>query len=251
MEFLAYHAPKLRIVVIEGQPIMRRRLFKLCLFLLLGAIINVAVAWGFSGGTPFDTTNLSPLSADDAAAIEERYAPPHWCGRSVSSWVPSNPTSGYTNTTSGVVTFVLDGRQDAFALSIDHVAGVREIDPGTTTFRLIESFRFEEIQRMRAGWPLRSFETGASTGYTRPPTIRPTHAWVMTVGPGDLRWIPYRPIWPGFAINTIFYATILWLPFAGFRFVRRRIRARRGLCPACAYPIGTSDVCTECGKAVK
>jgi len=62
--------------------------------------------------------------------------------------------------------------------------------------------------------------------------------------------LPVSPIWPGFAINTIFYAAILWLlcvaPFA----LRRRIRARRGLCPACAYPIGTSDVCTECGKTV-
>ena len=25
--------------------------------------------------------------------------------------------------------------------------------------------------------------------------------------------LPYSPIWPGFAINTVFYAVILWLPF--------------------------------------
>ena len=28
-------------------------------------------------------------------------------------------------------------------------------------------------------------------------------------------------------------------------------RIKRGLCPACAYPVGTNDVCTECGKPVK
>ena len=28
-------------------------------------------------------------------------------------------------------------------------------------------------------------------------------------------------------------------------------RIKRGLCPACAYPVGASDVCTECGKPVK
>ena len=28
------------------------------------------------------------------------------------------------------------------------------------------------------------------------------------------------------------------------------LRARRGLCPACAYPVGEAAVCTECGKAV-
>ncbi|MCI0362376.1 MAG: hypothetical protein L0219_00750 [Phycisphaerales bacterium] len=61
------------------------------------------------------------------------------------------------------------------------------------------------------------------------------------------------PIWPGFAINTIFYAAILWggwLLFAAPGLVRRRRRIKRGLCPACAYPIGASATCTECGKAI-
>jgi hypothetical protein len=67
------------------------------------------------------------------------------------------------------------------------------------------------------------------------------------------RALPLRPIWPGFAINTMFYAAILWLLFAALHpggFVRRRIRARRGQCPACAYPVGASNVCTECGRPV-
>ena len=59
-------------------------------------------------------------------------------------------------------------------------------------------------------------------------------------------FMPLRPIWPGFAINTLFYAAILWLPFV----LRRIIRIRRGLCPACAYPMGESAVCSECGKAL-
>src|SRR5262245_5810996 len=63
-------------------------------------------------------------------------------------------------------------------------------------------------------------------------------------------YLPWFPRWPGFAINTIFYAAILWLIFA-FPFVlRRRQRNKRGLCPACAYPIGTNSRCTECGKPV-
>jgi hypothetical protein len=66
----------------------------------------------------------------------------------------------------------------------------------------------------------------------------------------DFRVLPLRPIWPFFAINTIFYAAILWLLFFAPGSVRRMIRRRRGLCPACAYPVGTSPVCTECGKPV-
>jgi hypothetical protein len=30
--------------------------------------------------------------------------------------------------------------------------------------------------------------------------------------------------------------------------VLRHSRIKPGLCPACAYPVGSSPVCTECGK---
>src|SRR5262245_29360144 len=32
---------------------------------------------------------------------------------------------------------------------------------------------------------------------------------------------------------------------------RQAVRTARGLCPTCGYPIGKSDVCTECGTNVK
>lgn len=55
----------------------------------------------------------------------------------------------------------------------------------------------------------------------------------------------------GSTLNTIFYASVLWLLFSAPGKVRRWRRLQRGLCPACAYPIGTSDICTECGQRVK
>jgi hypothetical protein len=64
----------------------------------------------------------------------------------------------------------------------------------------------------------------------------------------DIATLPLRPIWPGFAPNTLFYAAILWGLFAAPFALRRRLRIRRGLCPACAYPIGASVLCTECGR---
>jgi len=76
-----------------------------------------------------------------------------------------------------------------------------------------------------------------------PSAIGAPEAW-------DPRLLPMRPIWPAFAINTIVYAAILWLlfavPAALCRFRRWR-RIKRGLCPACAYPVGESVECTECG----
>ncbi len=67
---------------------------------------------------------------------------------------------------------------------------------------------------------------------------------------GQPRVVPVRPFWPGFAVNTLLYATFLWLLIPGPFVLRRFVRVRRGLCPACAYPRGESDVCSECGKAI-
>ena len=66
----------------------------------------------------------------------------------------------------------------------------------------------------------------------------------------EAKTVPRCLLWPGFAINTLFYAAILWVMFAAPFALRRRLRIKRGLCSACAYPIGTSPVCTECGAAV-
>ncbi len=63
--------------------------------------------------------------------------------------------------------------------------------------------------------------------------------------------LPLLPIWPGFAVNTFFYAGILWLLIPGPFALRRFIRVRRGLCPKCAYPMGEGVVCTECGTPIE
>ncbi len=66
--------------------------------------------------------------------------------------------------------------------------------------------------------------------------------------------LPVIPLWPGFAVNTLFYAALAWglwqVPLA----LRRRSRRRKGLCTHCAYDrtgIATDAPCPECGaKAV-
>lgn len=68
------------------------------------------------------------------------------------------------------------------------------------------------------------------------------------------RSVPLRPIWRGFAFNTIFYAATLWLlfiaPFHAFRGMRRIIRRRRGQCIRCGYDLRgqlPGAGCPECG----
>jgi len=75
----------------------------------------------------------------------------------------------------------------------------------------------------------------------------------------EYKAMPLIPIWPGFAINTLFYAVLVF-PLTHIPVVRtlREIlcadRARRGLCPKCAYDLRNraidSSACPECGSAV-
>ncbi len=62
-------------------------------------------------------------------------------------------------------------------------------------------------------------------------------------------YLPVHPLWPGFAINTLFYggviALILWAP----AWLRRFYRFRKGCCTACGYDLrGAAHArCPECG----
>ncbi len=187
---------------------MKRRRLIIAICLLLGAVVNVAVAWGASISTP--THVALRVYLVDLFPEEE-------------AKVPGNRYDGLT------VTLTLQNRWGA---------GVQR--DSTFPHIFVES-----------GWPTRSMEG------SKLPDGSLVESYLLTqadVGPVDYRLLPLRPTWPGFAVNTLFYATLLWLlirgPFALRRFLRflRFRRVRRGLCPKCAYPMGESQVCTECGK---
>jgi hypothetical protein len=87
-------------------------------------------------------------------------------------------------------------------------------------------------------------------GFDAPSFLKPKETWFFLL-PSVWRPLPYRILPIGFIINTLLYALLFWplltAPFAA----RRMIRRKRGQCEHCAYPIGVSDVCTECGAAVR
>ncbi len=64
-----------------------------------------------------------------------------------------------------------------------------------------------------------------------------------------MRRLPLTPLWPGIAINTVFYGAILWLLVPGPFALRRYVRRRRGRCITCGYDLrGAFDEgCPECG----
>ena len=65
----------------------------------------------------------------------------------------------------------------------------------------------------------------------------------------SFRVLPIRPVWPGFLLDSGFYASLAFLVNGVLRRLRLVLRRNRGLCPACAYDLrgNVVDGCPECG----
>ena len=224
---------------------MRRRLLIIAAFLLAGAVVNVAVAWG--------------CVAHVAKQMGFGHVDPE---RQLGFWPPNTTYwdvelrtyGGYTLLTSAAWGLTwpapkyLHSPYRPIKEWLPMWARCRKIHPDVS-----ESYDGVLVENA-AGWPflavrsshrwrscLRSgtFQTDQLSGVLRPSWLHRLHDDVA---------LPYLPIWPGFAINSGLYAAPLWLLICGPFALRRVIRRRRGLCPKCAYPVGESAVCTECGK---
>ena len=203
---------------------MKRRLLIIAVFLLLGAVVNVAVAWGCAlWGPP-----LPYVGPTTPAGMWHRPVPNDW-PRPVVRKIQSN--FGHTR----IVTYShprllsRDPPRGYFTLRRDRLGFPSRCLEAEVQVRrpLLREFTGQRVERLGA---LRA-----------PPSWRPR---------SPIALLPLRPIWPGFAVNTLLYATLLWLLIPGPFALRRFLRLRRGLCPKCAYPIGESSVCTECGGAL-
>ena len=187
---------------------MRRGLLTAFVFLLLGAVVNVAFAWGCAQGTFRVKPSAAQLTTQDAESFWRQYAPIGW-------QAPPFHLRGWRQR---------DLRRTVIQLGRDHsLPGVINPRLGNRDLRIIEM-----------GWPARCI---AQTHFRR-------SWWVPPPSPVQ----NHRPIWGGFIVNTAFYAVVLWLLIPGPFAIRRFIRTKRGLCPKCAYPVGESAVCTECGR---
>ena len=229
---------------------MKRRLLMILLLLVAGAIVNVAVAWAFAADRAWFSANIVNAGAKTTDG---------------SRVVFFLQTRGLTlirhlETTdlAAGIRRMLDSSRDL----MEYKTSRERVPPrGSMKWSSIydgdsrETLKddVDPITEMASGWPAHSL----TCWYTMPEAVsdRRLHGG-MSIGEAGAareRIIPLRPIASGFAINTVFYAAILWLLFAApFALwgVRRRRRIKRGLCPKCAYPVGTNERCTECGASL-
>lgn len=238
--------------------IVKRWIFKIALFLILGTIVNVAVAWGCALGLPLYTmtgpSERNSKTSDQAPywIVEQleqpgamRYVWMHWPYE-----VGSAP---------GIALGIFI---EIEPVDLDEIPRWSRLDYSKPPPQNYHEQWYHFIEDAR-GWPLLSmssftamgidiekdallFET--SGGFSVPDSLRSQPLFEEI----EEEWfnrpiIPLHPIWPNFLINTIFYAAILWLLTLGPLAARRFIRNKRGLCIICGYDLrgASGGVCPE------
>ena len=231
---------------------MRRPLLTILIFLLAGAVVNVAVAWVCSAVVKPATKSIRFIAERvDSPAIRDFWLVHEAAGVGV-RYV------AYTRTDAA------GWDRGSFELEVeDDLRHHPSWAPWPPDPRPV---LHETALFVAAGWPFggavvascseydsRWYEPRTLAARARPARVGQwSHAVVLQKqnGPFTARVLPFGFIWPGFASNTLFYSILLSLLFAGPFVLRWFIRLRRGLCPKCTYPISKSAVCTECGQAL-
>jgi hypothetical protein len=234
---------------------MKRWTIRIFVFMLLGAIVNVAVAWALLS-LRYDT--WSGDSEDDLLG----YWPEHEPVEDVltqSAWGVCEVEVHHFDFTNVLLTHESVGTK-----AVPHWCCVRHLPRNWTDGPDWYSDTYFDTAW---GWPTLSLHSCTQYGHvwnaagddTEAEPVR-THGGVLTGWLDGDSWrrdyaLPLIPIWPGFAINTVFYAAVLWMLFAAPFALRKWRRIRRGLCPKCGYDLRNrpmdAAVCPECGAEVR
>jgi len=195
---------------------MRRSLLILMALLLVGATLNVAVAWltaMFSGTPNLKAAGSGWLGASpQVAGYWYRYRS---LGRSVTA------CHRFDIQARGPTWIV-----DAYGWPLPSLSATY-VDLAQLPWTV--HFGIPLADSSRAGTALPTFGGWSRSTWGAPPVI------------------PLRPTWIGFPLNSLLYAAPFILPWGAF-VIRRLVRKRRHRCVSCGYPLGASLLCSECGR---
>jgi hypothetical protein len=211
-----------------------RLVVKLGLATLAGAVVTCGVAWG-----------CVALAHSDRGLAQCYHNP------------RDDPAVFASSTHTGVIVVTGMGRPGTFRdrypeLVADYTGQVWWPAEAVTFNTPSESYA------TAAGWPclgLMSWRTGQVEDLPEGFFVQDVHHWGIPLRdrrPGDFAppVLPMRPLWPGFAINTLFAAGVLLGVFEGAAFTRQRLRVYRSRCPRCNYDrrsLADGTACPECG----
>jgi len=200
---------------------MKRRVYAVTVLMILGAVVNVIVAWGFA------------IAAEQEFTPQIPPEPAAWRAPVPSNW-PDKPIKEekWVSNAMGIVFYWQLGVSDSLG---DEVAYV------------LQDYRFG-VPTGSLSWSRLRARARADTSWTE--SWRHALAVPGVLAEKDTYRLPMRPIWLLFIANSSFYGALLWLLLRGPVALRRYLRVKRHLCATCGYRTGDSPVCTECGNTL-
>ena len=237
---------------------MKRRLIKLAVFLLLGAIVNVAVAWGSALWVDGMALETMARGLEGVTAVDH----PRWHVSVASSGTSTLVQTGASRKPPGPRTPLpgnatkeeIEAWISGVALPVKHEVVSVPYWSRTSTPPIESDDEAPGVWEDARGWPMRSLVWHL---VRQTPDALEAHLWAFdlggTQGPVGLpRALPLRPILIGFVVNSLLYATCLWLMISVPLDVRHMIRRKRGRCIKCGYDLrgasgGGCEGCPECG----
>ncbi len=253
---------------------VKRRLTKLAVFLLLGAIVNVTVAWGCAAWVYLGET--SSVAADTISDEDATYYRVRRWDRlgAIRVSVLSHPSNYETwtvgNSDMGFLppwaAFLKDLRRTGDAPFRASFADVRGFPMRSMWCLVDQEIREVNVSKLTSQRPLPNmningqfYHIGGATRVVHGIEWGPYTQYGNTMNhySHELRVLPLGLLWPAFLVNSAFYAVIIWLSlfclFAPRRAIRRSRRRFLGHCLNCDYDLRGAghDVCPECGLAVE
>jgi hypothetical protein len=209
---------------------MRRWVLRILVCLILGAITTVAVAWGIVTKESIRSLRGRPLESQYDLQPQQLacngFAHPFF--DHILVWPDDSPRSGDLPP--------IRFRKPLQTLSCRNLKG---------HFGLASLY----------GWPCRALfhAQWGTIGWTEVDQagLLNLNANKEETDTASNRWLfPVLPLWPGFAIDTLFFAAIWFGVFFGFASGKRAIRRKRGRCLRCGYDLrgDLAAGCSECGS---
>jgi len=249
---------------------MRLAALTIIVCLLLGAIINVVVAWGFVLWTPMLPV-IGTVEDPWLADVPGNWPPAGEMGKAQNAGLTFSLQRG-DNVDSTVATLLRNFEAETY--QAQSIADQAERGAALTRevirynrFRLETHYLIARVGVLRSGWPVRSMFTQHRSLETHTFFARPVvadtsgsnpglgiPAWIPWSAPAhqESRRIPTRIIPLGFAVNTLFYGSLITLVVWVWARLRRRYRVSEGCCTACGYDLrgAAHERCPECGASL-
>ncbi len=208
---------------------MRTRFLQLFASLTGGAALTVVVAWACAAWSPVRLREDSPQLS--------------WGAPTPQFW-PTSPDSATIELSLGLTQINASGR------SPSDQPGRR----GTAQWVFQAGLPFRCLHRERhrvEAWTELYFPLSLDMFYEDEPWTNglamPTFFHLRY---DYIRRFPVRPMWPGFALNTLIYSGLVFTILLAPGVVRRSFRARSNRCIECGYMLLDAQRCTECGRTL-